>query len=280
MIALESQLKKFVIKAYNKAKQALPDYSHKNSPKKFTQPQHAVLLMVKKRFKAAYRDVIDYLSEMPDIREAIGLNDVPHYTTIQKFFKRIDEFILLSLIEVYSCRSVAVDSTGFPAYSSSYYDKIAKKSRKKRYQKMSIAIDTDRQTILSCLPSVGYIHDSKLFIPLTNGLKAKYFIADKGYDSTENILYVRKRKAAPLIAIKNNVKTGIRMRLKAANKRYDDIYHRRSIAETVMFVIKRKFGDTVYSRSYGLLRKEALLNAICYNVYREINRLIISFLQG
>lgn len=280
MIALVSQLKKFVVKAFNKVRQALPDYSHKNSPKKFTQPQHAVLLMLKKKFKATYRDVIDYLSEMGEIQKAIGLSDAPHYTTIQKFFQRIGELNLLSLIEAYSCKAIAVDSTGFPAYSSSYYDKIAEKSKKKRYQKMSIAIDADKQLILNCIPAVGYRHDSKFFIPLIENLDAKYFIGDKGYDSTENINQAINKGAKALIAIKDNAKTGIRAVLKRINKKFSRIYHKRSLVETVNFVIKRKFGDTVYSRCYSLLRKEILLNAVCYNVYREINRLITSFLQG
>jgi len=280
MIALASQLKKFVVKAFNKARQALPDYSHKNSPKKFTQHQHAVILMPKKKFKTTYRDVTDYLSEMADIQKTIGLSGAPHYTTIQKFFRRISEFNLLSLIEAYSCKVIAVDSTGFPAYSSGYYGKIAGKSRKKRYQKMSIAIDCKRQTILNCIPAIGYRHDSKFFIPLTEDLDAKYFIGGKGYDSTENIIHAASKNARALIAIKDNVKTGIRKQLKEENKKFSRICHRRSLAETVMFVIKRKFGDAVYSRCYGLLRKEILLNAVCYNVYREINRLITSFLQG
>ena len=173
MKQLVFQLKRFVVKAYNKVRQSLPDYSHKNSPKKFTQPQHAVVLMLKKKFKATYRDVVDYLSEMPDIRHVMGLTDTPHYTTIQKFFQRIGEFNLLSLIEAYSCKAIAVDSTGFPAYSSSYYDKIAGKSRKKRYQKMSVAIDCNNQLILNCMPAIGYRHDSKFFIPLIEKLDAE-----------------------------------------------------------------------------------------------------------
>jgi len=216
MKELVSKLKKFVVKAYNKVKQALPAYSHKNSPKKYTQHQHVVMLMLKKRFKASYRDIIDYLSEMREIIYAIGLKDVPHYTTLQKFFKRITEPNLLSLIEVYSCRAVAIDSTGFPAYSSSYYEKIAKKSKKKRYQKMGIAVDTDKQRILNVIPAIGYKHDSKFFIPLIKTLEAKYFIADKGFDSSKNIRYAMSKGKA-LIDVKDNARRGIRAKLK---KRY------------------------------------------------------------
>jgi len=116
-----SSLNKFVVSAYNKIKQSkIPEFSHKNSPKKFTQHQHCILLMLKKRFKATYRDIIDYLSEMSSIQAVVDLKAVPHYTTVQKFFMRIKESYIYSLIKIYCCRIIAVDSTGFASYSSRY----------------------------------------------------------------------------------------------------------------------------------------------------------------
>lgn len=145
---------------------------------------------------------------------------------------------------------------------------------------MSIAIDCNKQLVLNTMPAIGYMHDSKFFIPLTESLETDYFIGDKGYDSTENIKHCIKKNARVLIDIKDNAKKGIRAVLKRTSKRFSRIYHKRSLVESIIFVIKRKFGDTVYSRCYGLLRKEIVLNAVCYNVYREINQSIISFLQG
>ena len=140
---------------------------------------------------------------------------------------------------------------------------------------MVLAIDTDKQMILNCIPAIGYTYDTRYFIPIMKKLKSKYVIADKGFDSTDNNVYVIRRKMKPVIEIRKDAKTGIRLRLKRINKRFRKIYHQRSKAEAVMFVIKRKFGDTVYSRNYCLLRKEILLNAVCYNSYREILLAII-----
>lgn len=97
-----SKLKNFVKTAYNKVRSSkLPKFSHKNSPKKFTQHQHSVLCMLKKRLRMPYRDLIDVLEEMPEICRILELKQIPHYTTIQKFFQRIDEKEFLLLIEVY-----------------------------------------------------------------------------------------------------------------------------------------------------------------------------------
>jgi hypothetical protein len=49
---------------------------------------------------------------------------------------------------------------------------MAKKSRKKRYQKMLIAFDN--QLILNTILAIGYRHDSKFFIPLIKPLKRAY----------------------------------------------------------------------------------------------------------
>jgi len=145
---------------------------------------------------------------------------------------------------------------------------------------MVLAIDTDRQMILNVIPAIGYTYDTRYFIPIMNRLRAKYVIADKGFDSTNNIVFSIRKKIKPIIDIRKDVRTGIRKRLSIINKRFRKIYHQRSKAEVVMFVIKRKFGDSVYSRTYGLLRKEIVLNAVCYNIYRETLLFLWGFLQG
>jgi hypothetical protein len=45
-------------------------------------------------------------------------------------------------------------------------------------------------------------------------------------------------------------------------------YHRRSIVETVISVIKRVFGDKNQSRSDQLRNKETKLKNACYDIYR------------
>ena len=41
-----------------------------------------------KHQKSHCRDIIYLLDLMPEIRQAIGFDELPHYTTIQKFAKR------------------------------------------------------------------------------------------------------------------------------------------------------------------------------------------------
>src|SRR5258706_12028877 len=70
-------------------KEAFSDYSHVYSPKKFTQPQLFACLVLKEFEKKDYRGVRQLLVDCSDLRHAIGLASVPHYTTLQKASRRL-----------------------------------------------------------------------------------------------------------------------------------------------------------------------------------------------
>ncbi len=63
-------------------KRALPDYSHRFSPHKFTQPQLFAILTLRQFLKTDYRGVVQMLREWSDLRQALGLTEVPNYSTL------------------------------------------------------------------------------------------------------------------------------------------------------------------------------------------------------
>jgi hypothetical protein len=71
------------------AGRTLPPYSHCNSPKVFTQPQLFALLVLKQFFKTDYRGLMVRLREWRELRQTLGLERVPHWTTIQKAHARL-----------------------------------------------------------------------------------------------------------------------------------------------------------------------------------------------
>ena len=75
--------------AYAIAKDALPEYAHRFSPKKFTQHQLFACLVLKEFFKADYRGIVNILADCPNLCAAIELEHVPHYTTLQKAADRL-----------------------------------------------------------------------------------------------------------------------------------------------------------------------------------------------
>ena len=64
------------------AEHALPRYSHPCSPHKFTQHQLFAILVLRQFLQMDYRGIAQALSEWSDLREALGLKRVPHYSTL------------------------------------------------------------------------------------------------------------------------------------------------------------------------------------------------------
>ncbi|HWB08671.1 MAG TPA: hypothetical protein VFE62_23735 [Gemmataceae bacterium] len=74
--------------AYLVGQLALPDYAHLFSPKKFTQPQLFACLALKEFLQLDYRKLAALLADCSDLRAAIELAVVPHFTTFQKAAQR------------------------------------------------------------------------------------------------------------------------------------------------------------------------------------------------
>ena len=72
-------------------KDAFGDYSHKFSPHKFTQPQLFACLVLKEFERKDYRGVARLLADWSELRQALGLRSVPHFTTLQKASRRLLE---------------------------------------------------------------------------------------------------------------------------------------------------------------------------------------------
>jgi hypothetical protein len=81
--------RKVLLVAHLVAQEALPMYSHPCSPKTFTQHQIFAILALKEHQRCDYRKITALLKDSPDLRRVIGLEKVPHYTTIQKASARL-----------------------------------------------------------------------------------------------------------------------------------------------------------------------------------------------
>ena len=74
------------------AQEALPAYAAVRSRKDFTQHQLFAILALKAFLKTDYRGVAQFLSDFAEIRTDLGLDKVPHYSTLcyaeQRLLKR------------------------------------------------------------------------------------------------------------------------------------------------------------------------------------------------
>lgn len=70
------------------ARRHMADYFHPKSPRKFTQPQLFACLVLKAHLGLSYRRTEEMLVLMPAVREALGIVEIPRFTTLQEFAHR------------------------------------------------------------------------------------------------------------------------------------------------------------------------------------------------
>lgn len=68
---------------------SLPAYGSRFSRDDYTQPQLFALLVLKQFLRTDYRGIVALLAEWQDLRSALGLRKVPHYSTLAHAARRL-----------------------------------------------------------------------------------------------------------------------------------------------------------------------------------------------
>lgn len=68
---------------------ALPEYGSRFSRRDYTQPQIFALLVLRQFLRTDYRGVVTLVAEWSELRQALGLTKVPHYSTLAHASRRI-----------------------------------------------------------------------------------------------------------------------------------------------------------------------------------------------
>jgi len=173
---------------------------------------------------------------------------------------------------------LAPDSSGFSTRNSSvWFDiRIRRKNRRKDCIKLHIIVDIDRGYVLDFHITDHKHNDCPVLRKLLRDIKfLKKLVADAGYLSRENCIYVGERGGKPYIWVKKNctkkpknatewkVMVNCFMKHKGAFKK---AYHCRSFVEAVFSSIKRRWGSKLRSVKRWLQRKELTIKVICYNI--------------
>ena len=286
---------KVVRQALTVGTQVLRPYSHKNSPKKFTQPQLFSCLVLKTFFKTDYRGAEQLLADLPELTDALGLQQTPHFTTLQKAAGRLLKLRLVGRLlnaTVALChkrrttvRRGALDSTGFQCgHASSYYVRRRSRDGKsyqhttyRRFGKLELAVDCSSHVIIGAIPRRGPRVDTDRFVPLLESalrrVRLLTALADAGYDSEPNHRHAREQRGVksfiPATAGRptDQPPTGrYRRQMKQRlNKDYGK-YGQRWQVETAISMIKRRLGAVVHARTYWSQCRELMLLALTHNI--------------
>jgi len=267
----DSSYLKFIEQALELAKD-IPKYFSKYSNKIFCNKQKIILLVLKQKLRTTYRGLIEILKTTEALVSAIDLKRIPHHSTLVKFAKKLKANLLNLLLPYRKAKVVAVDATGFELESKSYYyrrlQNSDKKQKTKRFMKLSITADIDKQLILAHKIRKNNKRCNIEFRDMLRDLNIRYVIADKGYDSKQNRQFVIKNNAIPIIPVKRH--SNFYGYLRSRKKINGNIYHQRSKIETIFSCIKRKYGSCLKARTCESQKKELICKLIAYNVDRLI----------
>jgi len=275
------------------ARQSLPTYSHRYSPKKFSQHQLFACLVLKNFLKTDYRGIAQYLKDSPDLAKTIELKRIPHFTTLQKASRRLltsknaqrllDATVKQHLGRKKRVPAAAIDSTGLQCGCASAYfakrRKYGKTKQKKviyhQYPKLGVVSDTGDHFIFAFCTGRGPRPDVDEFKPLVNQAQTRVrmgtLTADAGYDSEPNHRYARQEHRIRTIIPPKHGRptdkpaTGRYRRL--MQTRFDTVkYGARSQVETVMSMIKRRQGSYIKGKKYHSQCRDLRLIALTHNI--------------
>ncbi|HEY4527015.1 MAG TPA: IS5 family transposase [Candidatus Paceibacterota bacterium] len=296
MVTTSKSPKAVALVAYATAKRSLPQYSHLKSPKKFTQHQLVACLVLKEFFRTDYRGIMEILQDSSDLQKVLELDEVPHYTTLQKAARRftdkktIDRLLRSTLALATTTKVMkksialsAIDSTGLEShYTSSYF--VTRKAKGgeyhqtthyTRFPKVGIVMDCASFLVLAGTPSWGpspdIIHFKKALTNASRKTRIVRITADAGYDAEHAHVFAREVLHIKSI-IPNRVgrptkklPSGKYRRLMAL--RFDkERYGQRWMVETLNSMFKKRLGSFLRARSYWSQMREIMLRLFTFNV--------------
>src|SRR5262245_45741661 len=226
-------------------------------------------LVLKTFFKTDYRGLAQLLPDLPDLVAALGLERVPHFSTLHKASRRLltlprANALLTTTVQrlLKRRRTVllsAFDSTGFECgHTSHYYVRrrakgatAAQRMTYRRFAKLEAVTDCASHGIIAAIPRRGPRVDTDRFVPLLEAalrrVKLVTALADAGFDSEANHRQAREvrgvRSVMPAEAGRPSAKPPTGRYRRLMKQRLDKDYCRygqRWQAETVFSMIKRR----------------------------------------
>lgn len=271
---------KIVKLALRLARRHLSDDSHEKSPKKYTQPQLFACLILRAHLGCTYRKCEELLILMPAVREALGLMEVPRFTTLQTFADRPEIMALIDGVLASLGRAVlkahpqdaAVDGTGMETTCASAHV-VSRAGRKRtKFVKLMIGVLCGSVMPVALVVDWGPSHDMKQAYALREKMKAigrpTALWGDGAFDSEAWHAANWEEWGVPSYA-----PTTVRSADGHVNGLYRNLfqhpvdeYGRRWMCETVNSGVKRVSGDALRSRNQNTLFAEAGLKVTAYAI--------------
>jgi hypothetical protein len=283
--------------AHALGRRTLRKYWHACAPKKFTVPQLFACLVLKEFLRLDYRKLSALLKDAPSLAAAIGLAEVPHFTTFQKAARRLlitrhaqrllDETVWQaqrSNIVRQRIKLAAMDGTGLETrHISAYFVKRRERACKTGYQTTTytrypyaeLVCDCRTHFVLAVLTARGPAADDPFFQPaLRQALRrvpVATILGDAGFDSESAHVFARRELGVRAIIPPTRGRPTLkplrgywrnRMKRRFPKKQYGQRWQ----IETVNSMIKRLLDAALRARTYWSQSREIVLRVLTLNM--------------
>ncbi|MGA2333840.1 MAG: transposase [Terriglobales bacterium] len=226
---------------------------------------------------------------MSDLREAHVrgyISKVPHFNSISNYLENPDltpilrDLIIQSSLPLQSVETdFAADSSGFTTCRfTRWFDvKYGKERVKQDWVKVHLMCGVKTNIVTAVEIEGQHANDSRLLPALVSATAQNFTMnevsADKGYSSKNNVEIITKFGAVPFISMKETDK-GLGGGAWAQMYHYFNFrkqeflqhYHKRSNVESTFSMMKRKFGDSLRSKTDTAMVNETLCKILCHNL--------------
>ena len=242
----------------------LPRFLHRFGPKKFLLWQLCLGLLIKEVFRLSYRRAMKFLDEFYGIKL--------HWTTLQKFRKRMPLAIWQTLLKCTIGNSIAVaaiDGTSLQRSNPSmhYLKRIDREKKISVPVYLNTIVDIVRRKFVSVrhhAKKSGEVRDA-YYLYKQSPAEIELIVMDKAYDSEKLHRYLREQGTYSIAPVKKNWAKGqYRKQLKDC---FDYcLYWQRNLIESLISALKRLFGNNLGCLTARTQRAEIYMRLIAYNL--------------
>jgi len=176
----------------------LAAYGSYKSRHDFVQAQLMTCLILRTYWKTTYRGVIEQLAVSSEVRKAIGLKKLPHYSTLAKFAARPKVLEVMGAMlatlaksveaaDTSVCKDAAMDATGLPSTCASAHFESRRGKRHRRYVKLGVLVLcgslVPASMALGWGPSNDKVQARELLDKASCAVRPDILYADAGYDA-------------------------------------------------------------------------------------------------
>ena len=290
MAKIDSRLVRIAATALRVGRRSMAPYAHPKSPQRFTQPQLLACLVLKANTKSTYRGIIELLEVSPPLRKALGLSQLPHYTTLQKFAASpglanvLDRALAETVLELNGGQPLkdtdaAIDATGMETGCASAHYRTRSGREYTKWIRVSavaacasvipVAMHVDWGPGNDAGPAIAVLEKA------AKVMQPDRLWGDAAYDSEKIHVFCHEQwnttSYAPLINRRNS--DVVRGQYRTRMRRKPQGYGRRWTVESMFSAVKRTCGSTLNSRTERTLKTEAALRVVAYGIRRRRPRM-------